>query len=261
MADARVQDALVLTERRGEILVITLNNPSKLNALSRAMAFELSGAWEQAEESEVRAVVLTGAGRGFCAGADLVAGPEDVAEHPLPPLRYSYGPMILKISSLAKPVVAAVNGPAAGAGLGLACAADLRLASTNATFIPAFAKIGSIPDMGTSYHLPRLLGYPRALQWMLTGRHLGADEALEAGLVQAVVEPEELLDLAESLCASLLVGTNSSVGLTKLLLRDSWSNSLAEQLEQETRFQATAAADPNKAAARGRVTDSLSSTR
>ncbi len=251
----------MLTERRGEILVITLNNPSKLNALSRPMAFELSGAWEQAEDPEIRAVILTGAGRGFCAGADLVAGSEDMAKHPLPRLRYSFGPIVLKVSSLAKPVVAAVNGPAAGAGLGLACAADLRLASNNATFIPAFAKIGAIPDMGTTYHLPRIVGYARAFQWLLTGQHLGAHEALEVGLVQAVVEPDELLDRAEALCISLLMGTNTSVGLTKLLLRDSWSNSLAEQLERETLSQVTAAADPNKAAARGRVTDSLNSNR
>src|SRR5262245_27619218 len=145
-------------------------------------------------------------------------------------MRYEFAPIVLQLTSLGQPVVAAVNGPAAGAGLGLACAADLRLASTTARFVPAFVKIGSVPDMGVSYHVPRILGYERSLQWLLSGDAMTADDALRAGLVQQVVEPADLLDAAVATCESLVGTTATAVRLTKQLLRESASGSLAEQL-------------------------------
>ena len=248
---------LVLSDRRGETLVVTLNKPARLNALSPAVTWQLSEALDTASAPEVRAVVLTGAGRGFCAGVDLNPDPAELLNPKRSRLRYEFSPIVLQLAGLGKPVVAAVNGPAAGAGLGLACAADLRLASTTAKFVPAFARIGSVPDMGVSYHMPRILGYERSFQWLLSGEPMTADDAYRAGLVQRVVQPENLLDAAVALCESLVSTTSSAVRLTKELLRGAANASLAQQLDREAQYQAMAAQDPERAAARSRVADSL----
>jgi 2-(1,2-epoxy-1,2-dihydrophenyl)acetyl-CoA isomerase len=250
---------LVATDRRESTLVVTLAKPDKLNALTPAMIGQLEDAWELAADPAIRAVVLTGAGRGFCAGADLRPDPSELISPTRSGLRHSYNPMLLKLAALGKPVIAAVNGAAAGAGLGLACAADLRIASTAAKFVPAFIKIGVVPDMGASYRIPRILGYERAFRWLLSGEPMTAQEALDAGLVQSVVEPEKLLESALDLCASLTAGTPSAVRLTTMLLRESFGASLPEQLEREHELQALAIADPERAAARAAVAASLRS--
>src|ERR687898_642250 len=153
--------AEVETGREGGVLTITLNRPKVLNALTRETQKQLVGALKDARADDVRAVVLTGAGRGFCVGQDLTEFREaagDIAGR----LRGSYHPNILAIRALEKPVVAAVNGPAAGAGLSLACACDVRLASDEAIFVPAFINIGLVPDSGSTYLVRRLLGTARA---------------------------------------------------------------------------------------------------
>jgi len=259
MSITSTTDQLVLTERRDRTLIVTLNKPAKLNALSPAVTAQLMDAWETAEDPGIRAVVLTGAGRGFCAGADLNPDPSEMADPLRGRQRYGYNPMVLKLASLGKPVIAAVNGPAAGAGLGLACAADLRVASTTAKFVPAFIKIGLAPDMGASYHVTRILGYERAFQWLLSGEPMTAEQAYGAGLVQRVVDPEVLLDTALSIGDSLAIGTPAAVRLTKQLLRNAHGTSLPDHLEQEVQLQAIALADPAAASARSQMVGTLGS--
>ena len=157
--------AEVETQRDGAVLTITLNRPDVLNAFNSALHKALNAALREARSDEIRAVVITGAGRGFCVGQDLTEFREaagDIGER----LRSNYHPNILAIRGLEKPVIAAVNGPAAGAGLSLACACDLRLAADTANFVPAFIGIGLVPDSGGSYFIARLLGAARAFEWM-----------------------------------------------------------------------------------------------
>ena len=155
----------VETTRDGAVLTITLNRPDSYNALTTGMHAALHAALEEAADDEIRAVVLTGAGKGFCAGQDLgeFRGLEhDVGEH----LEATYHPNVRAIRALEKPVIAAINGAAAGAGLSLACVCDIRIAADNAAFVPGFIGIGLIPDSGGSYFLARLLGPSRAFSWM-----------------------------------------------------------------------------------------------
>src|SRR6266498_6153746 len=172
-------------------MTITLNRPEVLNAFDSAMHEAFRAALEEAQAPEVRAVVLTGAGRGFCVGQDLNEFKEaagDIGER----LRSTYNPNVLALWGLEKPVIAAVNGPAAGAGLSLACACDLRLAVSGATFVPAFINVGLVPDSGGTYFVRRLLGTARAFEWMTSGRRLSAAEAQEWGLVSEVVADERM---------------------------------------------------------------------
>jgi 2-(1,2-epoxy-1,2-dihydrophenyl)acetyl-CoA isomerase len=229
----------VLSERAGAVLTITLNRPDVLNALDRATHEGLAAALKDARDASVRAVVITGAGRGFCVGQDLnefreAAG--DIAER----LRRHYHPNVLAIRGLEKPVVAAVNGAAAGAGLSLACACDIRLAAESATFVPAFINIGLIPDSGGSWHVHRLLGYARAFEWLTSGRRLSAAEALEWGLVSEIVPDDRLAEHAAELARSLAEMPTAGVGLTKRLLDGAAATTLEEQLELEAQLQAAA---------------------
>jgi 2-(1,2-epoxy-1,2-dihydrophenyl)acetyl-CoA isomerase len=177
--------AEVETSRDGAVLTITLNRPDVLNAFNKAMHDGLAAALKDARDPEVRAVVVTGAGRGFCVGQDLTEFQDtpDIADR----LRTSYHPNILAARALEKPVIASVNGPAAGAGLSFAAACDLRIAVDSAIFIPAFINIGLIPDSGGTFFIARLLGSPRAFEWMTSGRRLTAAEAEQWGLVSEVV--------------------------------------------------------------------------
>ena len=183
--------AEVETSRDGGVLTITLNRPEVLNAFNASMHEALGAALAEAEDASVRAVVLTGAGRGFCVGQDLTEFREaagDIGSR----LRDNYHPNILAIRALEKPVIAAVNGAAAGAGLSFACACDIRLASDAASFVPAFINVGLVPDSGGTYFVVELLGYARAFEWMTSGRKLSAAEAHDWGLVSEVVEGEDL---------------------------------------------------------------------
>jgi len=229
----------VEVSREGAVLTITLNRPDVLNAINRAMHEGLRDALKQARADDVRAVILTGAGRGFCVGQDLTEvreEPADIAER----LRRFFHPNVEAIRALEKPVIAAVNGAAAGAGLSLACACDLRVASESATFVPAFISIGLVPDSGGSFFVHRLLGYARAFEWMTSGRRLSAAEAREWGLVCETVEDERLAARAAELAAELAAMPTRGIGMTKRLFDHAASATLAEQLELEAQLQAAA---------------------
>ena len=231
--------AEVETTRDGAVLTITLNRPDVLNAFNAAMHQALSAALKEAEADEVRAVAITGAGRGFCVGQDLTEfreAPGDIGER----LRGNYHPNILALRRLEKPVLAAVNGPAAGAGLSLACACDLRLAAASATFVPAFINIGLVPDSGSTYFVRRLLGTARAFEWMTSGRRLSAAEALDWGLVSEVVADEKLAERSAERSAELAAMPTRGVGLTKRLFDNAENATLEEQLELEAQLQTAA---------------------
>ena len=228
----------VLTARDGAVLTITLNRPDVLNALNSAMHAALRGALKDARDESVRAVVLTGAGRGFCVGQDLAEFGEmpDVADS----LRERYHPTVRAIRELEKPVIAAVNGPAAGAGMSLACTCDIRIVADTATFVPAFINIGLVPDGGGTFFVTRLLGYARAFEWLCSGRRLTAAEAHAWGLVSEVVEAEGLAARAAALADELAALPTRAIGMTKRLLDRAEGASLDEQLEREAQLQSAA---------------------
>ena len=224
--------------RDGAVLTITLNRPAAPPAFNRAMHAALAAGLQEAADPEVRAVVITGAGRGFCVGQDLNEFREagDIREH----LRATYHPNIQAIRSLAKPVIAAVNGPAAGAGLSLACACDIRLAADSASFIPAFINIGLVPDSGGSFFVARLLGYARAFEWMTSRRVLTAAEAQAWGLVSVVVEGEGFRERVAEFASDLAAMPTRAIGMTKKLFEHALTASLDEQLELEAELQSAA---------------------
>ena len=224
--------------REGAVQTITLNRPDVLNAFNRALHAGLRDALKQARDPEVRAVVLTGAGRGFSAGQDVKEFGQalDVAEA----LRQSYHPNVLAIRSLEKPVIAAVNGVCAGAGLSLACVCDIRIAADDAGFVPGFIGIGLVPDAGGTYFLHRLLGPSRAFEWMTSNRRLSAAEAHAWGLVSEVVEAGSLQARAAELAAFYAALPTRGVGLTKRLFDHADTATLDEQLEHEAQLQAAA---------------------
>jgi 2-(1,2-epoxy-1,2-dihydrophenyl)acetyl-CoA isomerase len=230
----------VETQKDEGVLTITLNRPEVLNAFDSAMHAAFRAALHEAAAQDVRAVVLTGAGRGFCVGQDLKEFREatgDIGER----LRITYNPNVLALRDLEKPVIAAVNGPAAGAGLSLACACDVRLAAASATFVPAFVNIGLVPDTGATYFVERLLGYSRAFEWLCSGRPLSAGDAHAWGLVAEVVSDGRLADRAAELASTLAALPTRAIGLTKRLLEHAALASLADQLELEVELQAEAA--------------------
>lgn len=247
----------VLRERHGDVLLVTLNRPDALNSFNADMHRALSDAWHEASDSEIRAVVLTGAGRGFCAGADLHSppAPESIGHNTL---RHTFNTHTLAMAALDKPVIAAINGAAAGAGLSLACAADIQLASSQAKFVPAFVDIGLVPDAGGSWFISRLLGYSKAFRWLASNQRLNAEEALNWGLVSEVLPPEELLNRALELAQQLAAKPGAAIGLTKRLLAQASRNSLADQLEAEVTLQNMAVNDPARAKARAAMLEKLS---
>ena len=231
--------AEVETSRDGAVLTITLNRPEKLNAFTASVHKALAGALKEARADDVRAVVVTGAGRGFCVGQDLTEFSEsagDIVER----LHATYHPNIKAIRALEKPVIAAVNGVAAGAGMSFACACDLRLAADSASFVPGFVRIGLVPDSGGTYFVTRLLGYARAFEWLCSGRTLSAAEAHAWGLVNEVVPADELTARAASLADELAALPTRAIGMTKRLLDRALHSTLDEQLEWEAQLQSAA---------------------
>jgi 2-(1,2-epoxy-1,2-dihydrophenyl)acetyl-CoA isomerase len=229
----------VETSRDGAVLTITLNRPDVLNAFTSEMHRQLVGAFKEARAEDVRAVVITGAGRGFCVGQDLNEFGEaarDIAGR----LRTNYHPTIRAVRELEKPVIAAVNGPAAGAGLSFACACDLRVAAESATFVPAFINIGLVPDMGGTFFVTRLLGSQRAFEWMTSGRRLTAQEALDWSLVTEVVPDDRLAARAAEWAGQLAAMPTRGIGMSKRLFDSADRAPLEEQLEREAQLQAAA---------------------
>jgi len=230
---------LVLTERAGPVLTITLNRPEVYNAFNRELHAGLADALAEAAEPEIRAVVVTGAGRGFCAGQDLKEF-QQISGSIKERLEETYHPNIRALRALEKPVLAAVNGPAAGAGLSLACACDARIASEEATFVPGFIGIGLVPDSGGSLFVHRLLG-ERAFEWMVSNRRLSAQEALEWGLVSEVVPAESFGERVRELGEWYAALPTRGVGLTKRLFdRAATAPALDRQLELEADLQQAA---------------------
>lgn len=221
------------------VLTVTLNRPKKYNALNATVAKEIIAVCKQAgRDAEVRAIILTGAGKGFCAGQDLteVEGRTDnfsFREH----LVRGYNRMIMALRTLEKPVIVAVNGACAGAGLGLALAGDIRLASDRAKFLTAFIGIGLAPDSGVSYWLPRLIGPARAADMLFTNDAVDGPTAAEIGLVNRCVPHDALLDETLALARRLADGPTHAIGVTKRALNKSLGVTLADQLDYEAYLQ------------------------
>jgi 2-(1,2-epoxy-1,2-dihydrophenyl)acetyl-CoA isomerase len=235
-------DQKILFSVDSGVATITLNRPDRSNAFDDEMTRELLHALKHVErDDDVRAAILTGAGKNFCAGQDLAAfverrnGPEDftVREH----LLNGYNKVVTKIRTIEKPILAAVNGAAAGAGLGICCACDLRYASENAKFRMAFIGIGLGPDSGTSFLLPRLIGYGRALNMALTNELVDAREALDWGLVTKVLAPDELLEATLALAKQMAKAPTRGLGLTKRAFNRALVTDLEGALDYEAYVQ------------------------
>lgn len=231
----------ILTALEAGVLTITLNRPEKLNAFTNDMHVELRAALARAAgEPGIRAVLLTGAGRGFCAGADL--SQRDVSPGAAPidlsvSLGSNYNPLVRRMRELPKPIVCAVNGPAAGAGANVALACDVVIAARSASFLQAFSRLGLIPDAGGTYFLPRLVGSARAMGLALLAEKLTAEEAERWGLIWKVVEDAELMPEATALAQRLAAGPTKGYALLKKALHASPTNTLDAQLDLERDLQ------------------------
>jgi len=225
----------------GGVATITLNRPDKLNAFTDEMLGALEGALKQAgRDDAVRCVVITGAGRAFTAGQDLASvrerdagGGMSFREH----LEHTYNKVIRAVRAIEKPVVGAVNGVAAGAGASLALACDLRIASEKASFIQSFIGVGLVPDSGSSWFLPRMIGYPRAFELAVTAERLGAAEAEALGIVNQVVPAEGFDDAVRAYTAKLAAAPTRAIGLTKRAMNRALTSSLDEALGYEAQLQ------------------------
>ena len=231
----------ILTEHRSGVMQITLNRPEVYNSFNRTMALQMQASLNEAAANEsVRAVVITGSGKAFCAGQDLAEAidPEGpgleriLAEH--------YNPIIQQIVALPKPVVALVNGVAAGAGANIALACDVVIAHEQASFIQAFSKIGLIPDSGGTYFLPRLIGAQKALALMLTGDKVSAKEAEALNMIYKAVEAETYETFTADFMSKLALMPTRAMALTKKAVQESWNNTLSEQLNLELALQVEA---------------------
>ena len=227
------------------ICTITLNRPDVYNAFDDQLSFELQDALKQASrDKDVRVLILTGAGKAFSSGQDLGALKDRYVPGYVPQfskdLDRRYNPIAKLIFNMDKPVIAAVNGVAAGAGCSLALVCDLRIASTHASFIEVFINVALIPDTGSTYTLPRLIGLAKAKELCFTGDKVSAEEALRLGLVSKVVEPDKLMDEAKALAEKLAAKPRKGLALTKRLLNQSFDNDFASQLKAESFAQDTA---------------------
>ena len=226
----------ILVADHGNWAEITLNRPERLNSFNDEMHIALRGAIEAARDEGKRALLITGAGRGFCAGQDLgdrdpskMDGPPDLSQT----IRNFYGPLVRLIRSLEFPVVCAVNGVAAGAGANVALACDMVLASESAKFIQSFSKVGLIPDTGGSWHLPRLLGEARAKGLSFTAQPLPAKQAEDWGLIWKALPDDELMAEARQLTANLASGPTLGLGLSKMCIQAAATDTLSDHLEME----------------------------
>ena len=244
MPTAIAFETIELTTAEG-ICTITLNRSDVLNAFNNTLTNELAQALKDASRNkDVRVVVITGSGRAFSSGQDLGDLKEKYVSGHVPhlgeDLQRRYNPIIKAIHSMEKPVIAAINGVAAGAGCSLALACDLRIASTDASFIEVFVNVGLIPDSGSTWTLPRLIGLGRAMELCSTGRKVDAEEALAIGMVNQVVPSDELDDAVQSMASRIASLPAKAISLTERLLNQSYENDLAEQLSQESYAQETA---------------------
>ncbi|MGH6769829.1 MAG: 2-(1,2-epoxy-1,2-dihydrophenyl)acetyl-CoA isomerase PaaG [Xanthobacteraceae bacterium] len=241
---------LILVDRRDGYRVITLNRPERLNAFTEAMHQSLRAAIAEAQDDETcRALLLTGAGRGFCSGQDLNDRLSKAGETPVlgGALEAYYNPLVRQLRTLPFPVVAAVNGVAAGAGCNIALACDIVIAARSASFAQSFAKIGLVPDSGGTWILPRLIGAARARALALTAEPLRAETAETWGLIWKAVPDSELLDEAHKLCRHFASAPTIGLALIKRALDASWENDFETQLDLEREFQREASLNPDYA--------------
>ncbi|OFW59723.1 MAG: hypothetical protein A2V52_07155 [Actinobacteria bacterium RBG_19FT_COMBO_54_7] len=234
----------VLFEREGQVEIITLNRPEILNSFTAEMLHSLSIRFEELQQDDdTRAVLVTGTGRAFCAGADLAgAGGRDDVQTPAG-MRLStqlYSRVIRAIAGLEKPVIAAVNGDAAGAGCNFALACDLIVASRNARFIQIFVRRGLVADAGGTYFLPRLIGLSKAKELMFSGEAIGGEQAFALGLANKLVEPEKLMEESMELAHKLACGPTRALGMIKKMLNRSFESDLDTALEMEAAMQGIA---------------------
>jgi 2-(1,2-epoxy-1,2-dihydrophenyl)acetyl-CoA isomerase len=233
----------IIFEVEGAIARLTLNRPDKLNSFNLQMHAEIKQALAQLSKSEARVMVLTGAGRGFCAGQDLAdrtpgAQSFDAGES----LDKNYNPFVLALQNLPMPVIAAVNGVAAGAGANVALACDLVIAARSASFIQAFCKLGLVPDCGGTWSLPRLVGDARALGLSLLGDKLPAEQAAAWGMIWKCVEDSELAATVDNLAKHFAGAPTRGLAATKAAIRQTWQHSLKQQLDLERDMQRDLAA-------------------
>jgi 2-(1,2-epoxy-1,2-dihydrophenyl)acetyl-CoA isomerase len=232
----------ILVQHHENWTEITLNRPARLNSFNDEMHLALRSAIETARDSGTRAILLTGAGRGFCAGQDL--GDRDPSRMANPPdlgatVRTYYAPLVRLIRSLEFPVVCAVNGVAAGAGANLALACDIVLAAQSAKFIQSFSKVGLIPDTGGSWHLPRLLGEARAKGLAFTAQPLPAQQAEEWGLIWKALSDEDLMAEARAMTARFANGPTLGLGLSKAAIQAAATDTLDDHLDLEAEYMKT----------------------
>lgn len=244
-----MDEAPVLVEVRSGYRVVTLNRPQRLNAFNEAMHRALAPALDEAEaDPSCRALLLTGAGRGFCAGQDLsdrIATPGEGPALGGDPLGIYYNPLVRKLRALPFPVIAAVNGVAAGAGANIALACDIVVAARSASFVQAFARIGLVPDCGGTWFLPRLVGAARARGLALLAEPLPAEKAEAWGLIWKMVDDSMLMLEAEKLCAHFAGAPTVGLALTKRALDAGESNDLSAQLDLERDLQREAGQTPD----------------
>ncbi len=235
--------ASITNEIKDKIAYLTLNRPEVFNSFNREMALLLQSELDAAEKNpEVRAIVITGNGKAFCAGQDL----KEVTSPELNPgfkkiLEEHYNPIISRIRKIEKPIIAAVNGVAAGAGANIALACDVVIASENASFIQAFSKIGLVPDSAGTFFLPRLIGFQKASALMMLGDKVSAADAEKLGMVYKVVSSENFMDEVNNIAVTMANMPTKALGLTKRLLNNSLESSLEEQLALESKLQIEAA--------------------
>ena len=232
----------ILYDLTDGVATITLNRPESLNAFTTAMIGETAGALRQCDrDPSVRCVVITGAGRGFTSGQDLAEVQGRGDEFSIGPhLRAGYHRIIKNIVNMEKPVIAAVNGVAAGAGVGIVLAADIRIASEKASLVMAFSKIGLVPDSGLNWLLPRMIGQSRAYQLAVTAERITAQQGLDWGLFNEVVPPDQLAEHVDAWAQRLATGPSVAFGLTKRAMNRAWSQTFEEALDYEAYLQDTA---------------------
>lgn len=234
--------SFILSEIQDKVMVITLNRPDKFNSFNRDMALQLHAVLDEAEtNTDVRAIVITGNGKAFCAGQDLSEAMDPNGPGIARIVDEHYNPIVLRLRKIEKPIIAAVNGVAAGAGANIALACDIVTSTTSASFIQAFSKIGLIPDSGGTFFLPRLIGFQRASALMITGDKVGALEAQQMGMVYKVFPDETFMTDVLKFAQGIADMPTKGIGLTKRLLNESVFNTHDKQLSREGIVQVEAA--------------------
>lgn len=232
----------LIKEIKGALAVLTLNRPDKYNAFNREMALALQTALDECADPSIRAVLITGTGKAFCSGQDLAEAIDPNGPGMKKILAEHYNPIVRKIVALEKPVVAAVNGVAAGAGANLALCCDITVVAESASFIQAFSKIGLVPDTGGSFFLPRLVGKQKATAWMMLGDKIGAREAEQQGMIYAVYPDADFLTAAMNLAEQLSQMPTQALARIKKQVQLSAIQTLEQQLQTEDDLQQEAAA-------------------